>query len=552
MKRKLKQISATFSLGALFLSSSAFAATAGSTGVLNYRWMNAVINKTPVVAAACPEINTDLYGSGFQVTSKRSFFGNVAAVGSKWFPKDEIWSSVGVGPVKNDFSLISSTVDRLSDVDDLKDKRLPNSFDEVNRWRVSDSAYWEDEGGVSLYVGAGISPIDIGIFTIATGGWTNFLQKTGPNRVYVERQKKKMRSVNFGVGIGRPSVGVEKSFANQKGYAYEFVLDNHQNIEAFERFMAGDMTKAQDLEKKERSGVSHISSLEDTTSGWSRAFGISTPFIPILSFKASTGTSYSESQESTVWDEQILKDTGAYVKQRNVFLAGKQLNESRTFYGGKIVKDAPSVEGRLKTEAAFGNFKYAYQSNWGQEKRLRKYVNKVKALTGITSETCARVPSFDDTMGFNQVVLEMNWSDEYIQEIAGLRPNSSSTNFLKKIKAKALKYSGEQGLLSYCSTNDDDQYDEACSQVPAESVNTVFANLETYAKNMKKAQGDRKEFAKNLTKFGQEVWKSPFVFKAFYERGKLCGQQFRFEVSGARLTRHSLDNKYTYSSACVE
>lgn len=552
MKQKMKQISATCSLGALMLSSGAFAADPGGTGVLSYRWMNAVVNKTPVVAAACPEINTDIYGSGFLVTLRKSFFGTASAVGSKWFPSSEIWTSVGVGPVKNDFSLVSSTINKMSELDEVKEKRLPDSYDEVNRWKVADSAYWESDGGVALYIGTGTVPIGIGLFTVATGGWVNFFQKTGPNRVYVERSKRKIRSVSFGVGVGRPSIGVEKQFAEQKGYSYEFVLDNQQSIEAFERFMAGDMTKAQELEKVEKSGVNKIASLKDSSTGWARSFSLSTPFIPILSFKTSSGNSYDEAEENTVWDEHITTGTGAYVKQRNIFLAGKQLNESRSFVGGKVTKTSPTVEGTSASEEFFGNFKYSYQSNWGQEKRLRKYVKKVKALTGITSETCATVPSFEDTLGFNQVSLELNLSDEYIQELVGLRPGSSGTNLLKKIKTAALNYQSDKGLTDYCNAADDDQYDQRCDAVPAESVNTVFANLETYSKNMKKNYADKKEFAKNLTKFGQEIWKSPYVFKAFFERGKLCGQEFKFEISGQRLTRHALDQKFAYKSACTE
>ncbi len=551
---RMKQVAISLSLATMLVSGPTVADTAGSTGMINYRWMNQIVNKTPVAPSACPEINTDIYGAGYSVTLKRSFYGNVAAIGSTYFPNSGAWASVGVGPIKNDFSFITSNISNISELEFEKKKSLPLSADEVSRWKVTDSAYWETNGGVSLYVGTGIMPIDLGVFVVATGGWANYFQKTGPNRVYVERSKKTIRSVNVGVGVGRPNASIDRNFENMKGFAYEFTLDNPSAIEAFERFMAGDQTKAQELESLERSGVKKISSLQESYSSWARAFGLTTPFIPVLAFKTTTTSSYDVLEENSVWDEQVIKDTGAYVKQRSVFIGGTQINESRSFMGGKVFKDFPGLDGRAKTESSFGNFKFAYQSNWGQEKRLRRYINKVKALTGLVDETCATVPAFDDTLGFNQVVLEMNWSDEYVQELAGTRSASANPNaninLLKKIKAAALNFEGEKKLSSICAPSEGgDINSDSCGPQGA-SVESIFANLETYSNNMKKFKADRKEFAKNLTNFGQEVWKSPAVFKAFYERGKLCGQEFRYEVSGQRLTRHAVVRKFNFTEAC--
>ncbi len=548
---KINQVVRALSLGVLLVG-TASADTAGSTAMLNVRWMNAVVNKTPVAPAACPEINTDIYGSGFQVTLRRSFYGTASATGSRWFPSTSIWSSVGVGPIKNDFSITSGNINKLNELEAEKQKNLPTSYEEVSKWKVGDSAYWESEGGVSLYVGAGIAPVDIGLFAVATGGWVNYFQKTGPNRVYVEVQKKKIRSVNFGVGVGRPNVSIDRDFESQKGYAYEFVLDNQTSIEAFERFMAGDMTKAQELTKVEKSGVNKISNLTESYSSWARGFLVSTPFVPVLSFKANVTQSDDVTEEKSVWDEDTLKDTGAYVKQRDVFVAGIAENETKSFMGGKVVKEAPSLAGRVHTETLFGNFKYAFQSNFGQEKHLRRYINKVKGLTGLVDETCATVPAFQDSLGFNQVVLEVNWSDDYVQELVGLRNSKSPSNLLQKIKASALNYQADKSFTDLCTKTqtDGDVNNNDCAQNSIDAVNASFAKLESYSNDMKKNFNDKKEFARLVTNFGQEIWKTPAVFKAFYERGKLCGQDFRFEVSGQRLTRYVNSHKYTYSAAC--
>lgn len=526
------------------------AETAGSSWFVNYSWMNAVINKTPVENVACPEIATDIYGNGFKVALQKSFYASLSASGAKWFPKNEQWAGVGVGPVKNSFGIYFSDIQKLAELRDEQEKQLPTSYEEINRWKVSDSAYWESQGGVSLYLGTGIFPIDVGVFAVATGGWANFLQKTGPNRVYVEMAKKKIRSISLGVGLPGPTISVEKAFENSNGFAYEFTLDNQESIEAYERFLAGDVTKAQDLSKLRDSGVMKISDMTESKTALTRSFGMATPFIPILSFKTSTSRAYDHYEEDSVWDEKIVKDAGIYVKQRNTSIVGQQVKEVRSFVGGKVTAEAPGPEGTTHTERLYGNFKFSYQSNWGQEKRLRKYIGKIKALTGLVDETCARVPAFKDSMGFNQVNLEVNWSDAYVRELIG--HGKSKTSLLPKIKSMAQSYQLRKDSTNICSFIDNDKYDDTCSDSTSEKVETIFANLENYSARMNKSYGvDKKEFAKNMAKFGEEVWKSPFVFKAFFEKGKRCGQDFKYEVSGQRLTRHSIDQRFVGTADCA-
>jgi hypothetical protein len=530
---------------------------------VNYTWMNAVVNKTPVVSAACPSIETDIYGDGFKVARQKSFYGSLAATAAKWFPSNSQWASVGIGPIKNSFGIYFTEIDKLSELSEVKEKKLPNNYEEIQKWKVSDSAYWESQGGVSFYMGTGIAPVAVGVFAIATGGWVSFLQKTGPNKVYVELAKKKIRAISISAGVGvpvpipirtpGPNVSLDKHFESSNGFSYEFNLDNNQNIEAFERFMAGDMTKAQDLSKLTNSGVTKLSDMSDIRVGLSRSMGIATPYIPVISFKMSVEKAYDKVEESSIWDEDIKKDTGIYIKQRNSYIFGQQFKVVRSFQGGKsTIETAVDTGTPTQTDKLFGNFKYAYQSNWGQERRLRKYINKVKSLTGLVTETCARVPAFKDSLGFNQVVLEMNWSDEYVREILG--QGKQKENFLQTIKSAAQRYQilANNSDSPLCLNSDDDKYDDNCTTSTSAKIDGIFNNLQNYSNQMNKSLNtDRKEFAKNMAKFGEEVWKSPYVFKAFYEKGKLCGQEFRYEISGQRLTRHVINQKYVHSMECT-
>ena len=558
------------SVSLLFSSGVAYSSSVTPRGgfFVNYNWMNAVVNKTPVVPSACPTVETDIYGNGFKVARQKSFYGNIMGTLSKWFPKDKQWASVGVGPTKSSFGIYFTDIDQLKELSQVKEKRLPDNFNEINKWKVSDSAYWESQGGVSFYLGTGIVPFTVGIFAVATGGWVNFLQKTGPHKVYVEISRKKVKSISLNGGAGIPAnwpirypglnVSVGKAFEKSKGFSYEFNLDSPENIEAFERFMAGDMTKAQELSMSNASGITKISDITDSRVGTSIGFGITIPYIPIFSFKTSIEHGYDVMEEDNTWNEVAINNSGVYIKQRNVFLAGHLVKTARSFTGGKTLKDAPDEEGGMShTEKIFGNFKYSYQSNWGQERRLRKYLRKVKELTGLVSETCVKVPSFKDSLGFNQIDLQLDLSDEYLREIIGVEKTKS--NLLQKIKTSAQNYQMLEDNLSssVCQKGDlnddgdDDSYDESCRNSSSEKISNIFKNLEEYSLKMNQTiDTDRKQFAKYLAKFGEEIWKSPFVFKAFYEKGKICGERFKFEVSGQRISRHFIDQQFVNTPAC--
>lgn len=541
---------------ALVLQTGAHAADykSGNSAFINYDWMNKIINKTETPKGACPVLEVDTYKGGFKLALEKSFYGSIGASASKWFPANTQWASVGVSPVLNTFGILFTEVENEDQISEAKKKNLPKTAEELESWNVSDAAYWESQGGVSLYVGTGIDPVNVGVFAVVTGGWTNYLQKTGNNKVYVERAKKNIKSISFGAGISYPNISLEKVAEAASGSSFEFVLDSNEAVEAFERYMAGDTTKADELSKFSDRGVLKIANNSQRKLTNARSFGVATPFVPVLSFKASVEKSYDRTEENTVWDEDTIKDTGIYTKQRNTRIFNKHFKLSRSFMGGRTFVDVPAKEGRKIEEKVYGNLKYSYMSDWGQERRLRKYISKAKALTGLAEETCTRVPSLENSLGFNQVVLEVNMSDEYMRQI--MNSQKSGSKLLDKIKASALAYQSNKALGDICENQDDDEVQDAndtCVNNTPAKIEAIFSKINEHASKMESTFAtDKKEFAKNVAKLGEQIWKSPFVFKAFFEKGKACGQEFKFEVSGKRISRHVVDQKWIASDACTK
>ncbi|WP_413586694.1 hypothetical protein [Bdellovibrio sp. HCB274] len=521
---------------------------------LNYDWLNQIVNNTPTKNVMCPTLEVDsALTTDYKVALQNSFYANATGSIGKWFPKNEVWAAFSMGPMVNNFGITFGKVRTLKELENEKRKKLPTTVRELNKWDVKDSAYWESQGGVSFYLGTGTEPISVGVFAVATGGWANYLEKTAPTKVYVERAKKYVKMINVGAGAFYTSVGADAVIEKAKGFNYEFDISRPENAEAFERFMAGETTKAYDLSRIEGSGVVKIA--DTTLSKFGKSFGVSlsTPFIPIISLRGSQGKDYNHEEELSVWDEHVVKDYGVYTKQSASRLVGLHYKRERSFKGGMTSTATGPVLAKETSVKFYGQFKHAYQSDWGQEGRLENQIDYAKDIAGFDkeAETCVKVPNFANSLKYNQVILQMNLSDEYMRAILGLGNNS--TAFLNKLQARASYLDGNIKSLANCSSSYDPNnasgQDRACR---GNSVDGAFLGIKKAVAQIKASMGrDRNGFSAGMANFGKAVWSNPGVFKAFYEQGKTCGMDFSFEVSGQRINRFYKNQKYGYTPSCV-
>ncbi|UOF01835.1 hypothetical protein [Bdellovibrio reynosensis] len=500
---------------------------------LNYDWLNQIVNRTPVAAGHCPTLGVDVYGGGYKVSVQTSFYGSVSGSISKWFPKEEIWSSLAIGPMVNKFGIISSTVNKRAEIAKIEARKLPLTAARLAEWAVKDSAYWESQGGVSFYLGSGIDPVHVGAFGVVSGGWANYLEKTGANAVYVERSKKYIKSISLGAGIFYASAAIEAAYESGNGFNYEFKLDTPENQEAFERFMAGDTTLAYQLSKTPNSGVTKYADTSMYKFSKSAGLSISTPYIPVISLKTSTGKDYNHEEEISVWDESIVKDYGVYTKKSSSRLLGLHANKATSFKGG-ITKTEIGATNQVENKL-YGQFKFAYQSDWGQEGRLGSQVEHALRISGLANEpeTCVYVPKLKKTLGYNQVILAVNYDDKFMREILGM--GATGSYLLRDIETRAHALNNQLGCDGVCS-----------------SVDGAFDTIRKNVRLMRDSMGvNGSDFSRGMANFGKAVWSNPNVFRAFFERGKRCGVELSFEVSGQRLTRFHKAKKYNYNDSCV-
>lgn len=526
--------------------------TYGNGWALNYDWLDQVVNKTPAPENTCPVLKVDHYKSGFKVALESSFYGSISKSISHWFPNEEIWAAISIGPMKNSFGVIFADISSLSELSQQKSKKLPLTAKELAKWKPTDSAYWESQGGVAFYAGAGYDIVHVGSFSVASGGWANYLEKTGPSTVYVERAKKNIKSVSVSAGISLVSLAAERVVESAKGFNYEFNLESAENAEAFERFMAGDTTLAYELSKIEGSGIRKIGDTLQSKLGKSIGLSLSTPFLPVISLKSTSQKDYSHEEELSIWDERVVKDYGFYSQQNNSRLLGKHQKQATSFKGGITTIESGPESDRQKNDKFYGQFKFAYQSDWGQEGKLRWIVEQAKDMTGLVSEpeTCVQVPNLQNTLNYNQLIVQMNLSDAFMRQIFGF--NFARTAFLDRIEANALRIEDQLRSQNGCEIHSDGQNSRTDAVCKAPSVRSVFKNIRGYAVEVRESVSkDKNAFAFAMANFGKAVWSNPAVFKAFFDKGADCGMDFSFEVSGQRLTRFYKTKKTVYSDTCV-
>jgi hypothetical protein len=89
---------------------------------------------------------------------------------------------------------------------------------------------------------------------------------------------------------------------------------------------------------------------------------------------------------------------------------------------------------------------------------------------------------------------------------------------------------------------------ESCkSRISNESRNALD-KIKLLANDLKAQHGvNQKQYSQTLAKIGEQAWTNQFVFKAILEQMKNCGSIVTYEVSGARISDHQIQEVNTFN-----
>jgi hypothetical protein len=157
------------------------------------------------------------------------------------------------------------------------------------------------------------------------------------------------------------------------------------------------------------------------------------------------------------------------------------------------------------------------------EKDIARVVKKLQKKTLLEDELCVQIPKIEKRTRFRKVLLKIEISDHFMRKLMAKGAASKLKEFAK------LHFEGKE--LKRLNKN----------------IKHVSKKIDKAAEHFEK---DNKKFSKAISLVGKKIWNRSRLFNLFYKAGKTCGMTFQYEVSGRRLSRHTIDQTYAAIEEC--
>ncbi|MCP4914171.1 MAG: hypothetical protein GY909_13750 [Oligoflexia bacterium] len=475
------------------------------------------INKqeNPTSLDECPTVELADSNEGYDFNIVKNYYVSLGAGKSSWFPELGQWANAGLSLIKGSYVGYYGTMLPNQTKKEIKEtRRIPRKAEGLEPWNVGDAVFWDSQGGVSFNIGTGISPFHVGANFVAKGSWSHYVEKTGPNKIYVGVTKRKIRSMAIQGGISYLGASANKIKEWATGLSYELELDTPEVREAYKDLVKGRFNAIQELEAAEHPGVNKIADIEKYKTGFSRSYGSGLPYIPLLSFRRSKERHAEVEDLIFAWDATQKTSKGIYVKSHNYRIVGLNHKRTHNFEAGH--KDIEEMDWqnnrRVKRKEEFSNFTYKYEADFGRDNKLGRAFKKFKKVTGLNH--CLNIPDIDQSIGYNQIEYKLSWSKEMI--------NSFKMNFLAWTENMRLEESLSKKLAK---------------------INELREELNQEEDNIKKS--------KIWAKIGEKIWKKSEVFSFFKNKIEECGGKISFEVSGENIKKIYTESSYEAQESCL-
>lgn len=471
--------------------------------------------KNPTSEDSCPTVELATVDEGYRFNIVKSYYASVGAGTSSWFPELGQWTSAGLGLIKSSYVGYFGNVLPGQDKKEVrKTRRIPRKAEKLAPWNVGDAIFWDSTGGVSFNIGTGISPFYVGANFVAKGSWSHYVEKTGPNKVYVGVNKKKIRSLGLSGGISYLGASQNRIKEWATGLSYELDLTSPEVQEAYADLVRGRFNNVQELEAANHPGVTKIGDLEKFKVGFTRGYGSGLPYVPLLSFRRSKARHAEVESQVFTWEASEKTNKGIFLKNHNYRIVGLHHKRLHSFEAG--VKEIEEMDWdndrKVQRNEEFANLVYKYEADFGRDNKLGRAFKKFKKVTG--QNHCLNIPDIDQSIGFNQIEYKLSWSKEMI--------NSFKKNYLSWTQNMRLE----------------------------ESLSKRLTKINDLREELNKEE-DKVERSKIWSKIGEKIWKKPEVFTFFKNKIEECGGKISFEVSGENIKKIYTESSYEAKESCL-
>tara|TARA_R110000868_G_scaffold154736_1_gene380910 strand:+ start:27817 stop:29472 length:1656 start_codon:yes stop_codon:yes gene_type:complete len=509
-----------------------------------------IISLTPNLDSKsdCPLIGQEVNEKdGYYMEIEKSYSGSFMSSHSWWFPEQTQWAVAGLGPTASRYVMFMGTALGEDAIKNFKKKKIPLRKDELDEWQKGDAVFWNSEGGVAVGLGTGISPFHIGTKYTVKGSWAHYVEKTGPNKVFVSLINRRVQSISVSGGILYLGGGVDSIKEKIKSRSYEIEIVDEAHEIAYRKFLKGDEDALIELIDNGSENVTPIEVIESKKMARELAAGMANPIFPVLSWRVSNSSSRQMEHGEASWGTVRDKFWGVYSWQAKYRAIVLDFRKYKQFMAGTQLAKQPNYDngGFDDVQTYFGSLEYIFEADHGREGRVNNQFDNFIETTGL-HQYCINVPDIESTLRYHNINHKIDFSGSFIKRLIESSKQGLVESAMQAKSGEIILKMINENQKAACGKSDI----EKCSAKLANQADKAIASLAKELEDLGQTQLNSLDMGKAFSLVGRKVSSNPLLYRLFYEEGKKCGMDVHFEVSGRKLTRMVKTESFEESLNC--
>lgn len=407
---------------------------------------------------------------------------------------------------------------------------IPLTKDGVRKIKINDSYSYIFDAVMSASLGAYGIDASVGI----SGGWRFKVLKTKENEVEVHMSLVDGKNATLTYSQGYASLYEMLGADLEKGYHFVIDLNQPSGIEAYEQIIRGNIIFAQE-QANFRKGVRYISEKRMQTYYSELGLKIKTPNIAWFMLKNSKRSSISSSKEQFK-EERAQTDslTASYTETSQLDFATFYHGKNRVFSVSKnVTEDSVVAKDIWDEEYNAGNFLKPLILNFTQTTLFSEYRN-------------IHIPETDSN-SYSGLHFELRYSQKLLEHLIS---GDVDYNALEQAAVQALNNHIEEKKKTNPSEWRYSLIDEQRAELL--KISSSISLLKKRTLEMRELKnGDPEALLKHYTKIMKVVYKSPYMYKAWTNYTKRCGQTLDLKITSSAFKTYLVHKEFKANQLCT-
>jgi hypothetical protein len=421
-------------------------------------------------------------------------------------------------------------INSKKDAQEIEEMKVPLSLNDLQKWRIKDQISYSTKGGVMFGAGVGMSILVNAMqMYMAEGSWQTTVRKIDETYVLASIRKNEMKMLSK--NISNMLVQISKSKMKNADQYFNFIYDlsNPRGLEAYQRFINGDIIFSQELIKEGSDAVELVKKSNSIIIGKSGKFTAGLPFL--FNSQNTRGEMINTSFTYNGYTGSEMKSfMGMYKKTHTT--DGVLSNHKN---GGVIFM---SMVGQPKNTQHFkpnfsSSIKWFYSKQDVKKKTLKRKLRKAAKTLGIDSIKNLQLPVFKE-LEYIKLELDLALSKVEIQNLLEKRNIYSESIIEARIEDY---FSNKQNLKDHCTV---DLMLSLCKsrviKKTKKTLNKIPALLSKMRKSLKNEK--LKDFSTEFTNLGRLALTNRFVLAQVMRAAGKKSLKATLKIEGTNIQRY--------------